>query len=840
MKKFFTLFVAALIATMAWGAETTFNCATLFASSAEKATQGTYTFTTAGGSTAATLNTTSNDLRIYAGGTFKIETTGENFTKVVFVLSTKGKQRLSEITASAGTITTQALGDETVTWTGNAKSVTFTCGASATYGSDGANKAGQFDFTEFTITDGGSGGGVIPGTDPDPSGALKTLNEDFEGNAIPTTWKQAQVSGDKVWYTATYQNNTYAAMTGYKGTTPPFDQWLITPALDIENATNKTLNFRTEVNGYGSTTTVLEVYVMSTDDPATATKTKLNPALPTAPESGYSDWKESGDIDLSAYNGTYYIGFRYYATQDANYATWCVDDVKFNVGGSVTPDPGTYTDATIADLVKLTEAKKNVNLKLTNAVVLFADADNNNKQVFVRDELEGEHAIQFYNLGIALKDYDVLNGEIKVDYDYYKEFPEVKAISGVTNADGLEISELGEEEEIHAWDVTIADLNEGLYKNDVVYLAEVELTLDGKNYYVVDEDGNKVQLYDKFGYELLPEEVEEGTIVSAMGIFGQYFNGIPEVYLLDLEGAGAEGDYLSDILYYSEDGAEVTVADDLYVAFADDNSRVLFVTDNYYDEWDLSDYGMGTYVFYPSWVALDFSDNEDGYAAVKDAMAIKGGTITGIIDGVALNPSIAVETIPEEVDVEEPELILFEYDFAEPIEAYSNEVGYAKCYYKNGKLYGTADGTDAPVDFDMCYIDEFTFSEGQQYELLALFTIKEEWEAAADESGDDAPARVRLNGEKKGVKAARNLKARKALADRRHVRVDDPNANSNYTIFILDRPEVGVNDVNASKQVKSVNYYNMLGVQGAEPFQGVNVVEITYTDGTRKAVKVVK
>ena len=38
--------------------------------------------------------------------------------------------------------------------------------------------------------------------------------------------------------------NGYAAMTGYKGTNPPFDAWLITPYLDIQNAASKILTYK--------------------------------------------------------------------------------------------------------------------------------------------------------------------------------------------------------------------------------------------------------------------------------------------------------------------------------------------------------------------------------------------------------------------------------------------------------------------------------------------------------------------------------------------------------------------------------------------------------------------
>jgi hypothetical protein len=165
------------------------------------------------------------------------------------------------------------------------------------------------------------------------SGEVLTWIEEGFDNTIPNIWSKVIVSGDKNWYQTLFMNNGYAAMTGYRGTNPPFDAWLITPALDIKNATGKTLSFRTEVNAYGSTTTQFEVYLLNALDPSVATvKVKLNPVLATAPTYGYSDWTDSGELDLSQWSdGVYYIGFRYYATQDNNYATWCLDDVKFGI-----------------------------------------------------------------------------------------------------------------------------------------------------------------------------------------------------------------------------------------------------------------------------------------------------------------------------------------------------------------------------------------------------------------------------------------------------------------------------------------------------------------------------
>ena len=62
----------------------------------------------------------------------------------------------------------------------------------------------------------------------------------------------------------------------------------------------------------------------------------------------------------------------------------------------------------------------------------------------------------------------------------------------------------------------------------------------------------------------------------------------------------------------------------------------------------------------------------------------------------------------------------------------------------------------------------------------------------------------------------------------------------NFVVTYEDAAPTGIETVNAGQAVKSVRYYNLLGVESAEPFQGVNVVVTTYTDGTRSAKKVIK
>ena len=194
--------------------------------------------------------------------------------------------------------------------------------------------------TEYELEGGGGDTPVVPPT-TDP---VSSIDQNFDASSeIPAGWTQVQAAGNKAWYVPTFNNNNYAAMTGYKGTAP-FDQCLVTPPVDMSKVTEKKLTFDTQVNGYGSTTTKLEVYVMTAAQPA-AGDTKLNPTLAVAPaadpstgKTSYSSWVNSGSIDLSAYSGIIYIGFRYVASEDANYATWCVDNVKLGATGGTTPD----------------------------------------------------------------------------------------------------------------------------------------------------------------------------------------------------------------------------------------------------------------------------------------------------------------------------------------------------------------------------------------------------------------------------------------------------------------------------------------------------------------------
>jgi hypothetical protein len=185
---------------------------------------------------------------------------------------------------------------------------------------------------EFSI-DGVSAGGGSTSTGT----AVSSLYCDFEGysaeinNLVSAGWTIAHTSGDKDWWLREYSSNTYATATAYKGSTGPWNEWLISPAIDIDKAPKKTLEFISQA-AYQAANCGLRVYVLDSNAPATATKTLLTATLPEIPASGYSDWVNSGTIDLSSFSGVIYIGWEYYADSATTSSTYCIDNV--NIGGA--------------------------------------------------------------------------------------------------------------------------------------------------------------------------------------------------------------------------------------------------------------------------------------------------------------------------------------------------------------------------------------------------------------------------------------------------------------------------------------------------------------------------
>lgn len=171
--------------------------------------------------------------------------------------------------------------------------------------------------------------------------------QNFEASTSFDTYKSQGWSNIMVlgglsgWYIRNFDNNNYITVSAYNGsaTGGPYENWLITPAIDLTKLEKKTLEFITQA-AYTADNSYLEVYAMTSNIPSQSTNTKLNASIATPPSSGstYSSWVNSGLIDLSQFSGTIYIGWRYYSEHGGSNgsSTYCVDNVS--VGGATEAD----------------------------------------------------------------------------------------------------------------------------------------------------------------------------------------------------------------------------------------------------------------------------------------------------------------------------------------------------------------------------------------------------------------------------------------------------------------------------------------------------------------------
>ena len=193
----------------------------------------------------------------------------------------------------------------------------------------------------------------------------------------------------------------------------------------------------------------------------------------------------------------------------------------------------TYTDVpSVKDLLtNYTKDTPNLNLKLTNAKVIYVNEFKGIVNTYVR---EGDAAIELRTLGFDMPVNSTISGTVKVDYAVNYGVPYLKA-NDATNDESLTIQESTEEAQPIV--ATVADIVAKKYINDLVIIKDVKFTKESvtsgtstrTNYYINDGD-QKVQLYDKFQVSDLAT-LTDGETYTVQGLFGQIFKDVPEILM---------------------------------------------------------------------------------------------------------------------------------------------------------------------------------------------------------------------------------------------------------------------------------------------------------------------
>ncbi|MFO7938687.1 MAG: T9SS type A sorting domain-containing protein, partial [Bacteroidales bacterium] len=188
---------------------------------------------------------------------------------------------------------------------------------------DGTVKAHNTNFHRTYEVSGKEGD---PALDP-----ITILYQDFEDDSY-MDWQRKTLSGDRRWEIKEYNQNKYMQMSGYesnKTESKIFDTYLISPPLDLDQYKNEILTFATK-NGYynGTTLTVLISTDYDGQNPIEATWSELSATLDETDHQEYGDnFIPSGEVDLSGFQGTAYLAYRYLGDNEQLTTTYQVDDI---------------------------------------------------------------------------------------------------------------------------------------------------------------------------------------------------------------------------------------------------------------------------------------------------------------------------------------------------------------------------------------------------------------------------------------------------------------------------------------------------------------------------------
>lgn len=165
------------------------------------------------------------------------------------------------------------------------------------------------------------------------------IDEDFEGAGAVNSdiaiqgWKNIATIGAVKWIVKEFSNTKFAQIRGFNSGEDDIETYLITPQFDVDEYDN--LNFDSKIGfcNHDGLTVYISTDYDGGDDPTTANWTELSPILANSSNSdcnptGFGDFINSGDVDLSSYTGDANVAFVFRGNQNDETTTFQVDNVK--------------------------------------------------------------------------------------------------------------------------------------------------------------------------------------------------------------------------------------------------------------------------------------------------------------------------------------------------------------------------------------------------------------------------------------------------------------------------------------------------------------------------------
>ena len=489
-----------------------------------------------GGQTNPTVNATQGDARVYAKGQISVSTTGENMTTIVFNVSNNGHKRLAEISADNGEVVVDNT-KWTVTWTGNAQCVVFTVGEKATYGTE-STKAGQlcFDnveiYTAGDVPGTGEGGGETPGD----STVTDTPADTTATDEVPVLWSE-DFNGTQGEFTIDnkvmpeglsyiWKADSYGYMKASAFANKPnhaAESWLVSPEIDLTQATDCSLSFEQAGNFFGSQESMQAMVSVKVKavDAAEWSALELN-EWPAG-----TNWTfATSTADLKAFEGKkIQVAFVYTSTEETA-GTWEVKNVQVKGNGEVVvPEPEIPSYTSVADMqAAATSSKVDVTYEFSDLLVTGVGVRGGKASVYVNDG----NSFLFYGGTTTFKKGDRISGKLAGQLALYNNAAQLT----VTSYEGITVA--SSDNAVEPAVVTIADLGNDAafaYQNKYVQLQNVFFetdTLNNSNINVLDDSDNTITLRDNFS--VLGDVVFDPSKTYNVSGYVAYYKGVAQLY----------------------------------------------------------------------------------------------------------------------------------------------------------------------------------------------------------------------------------------------------------------------------------------------------------------------
>lgn len=164
---------------------------------------------------------------------------------------------------------------------------------------------------------------------------VENFDDNTDNTDLNTTgWTNYAQAGTKKWTEQVFSGNGYAEFTSFNSGQPLNIAWLISPAIDMDLQDGETLVFQAAHAFLTSPDNTLELMVSTDYDGnianlANASWLSLPIKTPT-PSNDFYEFVDSGEVDLSRFEGNLYFAFKVKGsgTNNALDATYQVDNIR--------------------------------------------------------------------------------------------------------------------------------------------------------------------------------------------------------------------------------------------------------------------------------------------------------------------------------------------------------------------------------------------------------------------------------------------------------------------------------------------------------------------------------